>query len=228
MMALDKRLLSDVEAVGPTDRQTARLDAAAAANRARLSRRGQALAAAAGDSGVEPVWHAISVRTGSEFAVDKVLGELQFDRWLASEKVRVRARKKGGTTEVLRPVFKGYVFARMAWCPSVCHWLMDVDGVLGMVGGWVAPCRVADADLVEAKAFFDLTPAERKKLAATKIRARYGLEVGDEVRLTNGPMAGLLGVIVEEIDVVSMWVEIMLFGRASRARVDLANLEKSE
>jgi len=227
MMAEDPKRLSEASAIGPTDRQSAKLDAARAAMRAATSRRARALAAGAGEQGDDPVWYAVSVRSGFEFAVDKSIVDAGFDRWLPTEEVRLRYRRKGGARVICRVVYPGCLFVRVAWCPDVCHWLKDIDGVISMIGGWVSPKQVAEGDLVEAKAFLGLKPAARKKVAAEHIRAHGGIIVGDVVRLSDGPMAGLSGFVVADADVVSVWVEIMLFGRPARTRVDLANLQKS-
>ena len=191
-----------------------------------VTRRAQALLAAAGEAPAEPRWYALTVRDGSERLIAEVLTEAGWTAWLAMEPQRCRRARR--TYLRNSAVFRGYVFIRMRWSAQACAWMRTVDRLYGIVGRWDMPTPIGDREMLDAQMFFALTPAQRKRQASLMVREQLGIKVGDTVKIIgNGPLADQEGVVVEEADVVSMWVEILLFGRSTRVRVDLANLEES-
>lgn len=207
---------------------TARAEAAGERQRA-ITRRTLALLAAAGEAVAEPGWYALTVRDGSERTIGEALDKAGWTTWVATEKVRTRRRRAGGgsdTVHVIRASMKGYVFMRLRWCAEACHWFKGVRGVFGVVGGWERPNAIGERELVVVKAFFGKSAAERKREAAERLRTHMGIQPGDTVMISRGPFADFEAVVLEDADVVALWVEIMLFGQASRLRIDLADLSR--
>lgn len=210
---------------------TARAEAAGERQR-EMTRRTLALLAAAGEAVAEPGWYALTVRDGSERTIGEALDRAGWSTWVATEKVRTRRRRRslGGmsvtTVEVTRAIFGGYVFTRLRWCAEACHWFRGVDGVFGIVGGWESPVAIGEHELVRVKSFFDKSAAERKKIAAERLRTQMGIQPGDTVLIARGPFATFEATVLEDADAVGLWVETMLFGRAARMRIDLADLSR--
>lgn len=219
MMAVDGKLLSDAVAVGPTDRQTAKLDAARA-----ISRRQQALLAAAGMEAPERRWYVLMVQHGKDFAVDNALETAGVERWMATwqrpQQHRIR-RPKRSPRLVTVPFFPGYVFVRVAWTAYAWEGLRTIEGVQGVIGSAVSPSSVDDQVLCKFKAMLD-DPVAQKELAAT-------LKLGDTVMVDDGPFRSFPGEVVAVDDgQCRALIEVMIFGRAVPVDLDLAQITKIE
>ena len=202
-----------------------------------ITRRTEALLAAAGEAPVEMRWYAISVKDGREGEVSTLLNDAGWNGWAPFEQVRSRRPRwpAGAKTVVItRAVFRGYVFALMRWSAASCNWLQATNlrstgyAVQGIVGGWERPYPIGEQELSDARAFFALSAGERRRVASLRVKEKLGIQIGDRVTIRSGSMAGLTGKVVEADDVVAMWVEILLFGRLVRTQVDIASLDKSD
>jgi transcriptional antiterminator NusG len=219
MMAEDPKRLSEASAIGPTDRQSAKLDAARA-----ISRRQQALLAAAGMEVPERRWYVLTVRPGKDFAVDKALEDAGVECWMATcqrlVKGRIR-RPKRSSRKITVPFFPGYVFVRVAWTPYVWEGLRTLDGVADVIGTAVSPSIVGDEVLRKFKVMLD-DPVAQRELAAT-------LKLGDAVRVDDGPFASFPGAVLEvDEEACRALIEVMIFGRAVPVGLDLAQITKIE
>jgi transcriptional antiterminator NusG len=220
MMRQDPKRLNEAVSVGPTDRQTAKLDAARA-----LSRRSQALLAAAGMEVPERRWYVLTVQPGKDFAVDNALEDAGIEHWMATwQRVvlgRVRRPKGGGRRVVTLPFFPGYVFVKVAWTPYVWEGLRTIEGVQSVIGTAVSPSSVSEQVLCKFKVMLD-DPVAQKELAAT-------LKLGDTVRVDDGPFASFPAeVMAVDEEACRALIEVMIFGRAVPVDLDLARITKIE
>ena len=134
-------------------------------------------------------WFAIQARVGAEAAAESNLRALSIETLLPLVRRPVHHATRTSRM-VLRPLFRGYLFAR--FCAAVSLRAVRYSrGVLRVVGGAEQPWRVDDAIIAD-------------------IRERIGPEgwvefnerpfcVGDPVRIIAGPLSGWSGVFASEL-----------------------------
>jgi len=224
MMRVDLKQLSELTRT-PTDRQTFLLDRARAA-----TRRSQALLAGAAMEVPEARWFALIISTSKAKAVDKLFEEHGIARFRPMRSTKVKRRSRLGCERIETREYDempGYLFVKVAWTDETYELMRGLDGALGMLGGWVKPRAINDREFVEMKEYLTLTPAQRRKVDAVRLRRRKAIGVGDDVMVVGDALDGLAGQVVGDVDDTTMLVEIFFLGRLSRARIDLANLVKA-
>lgn len=217
MMAVDRKRLEDAAFVGPTDRQAARLDAARA-----LSRRAQALLAAAGEDVPERCWFVLRVRPRCEIPVDIALEDAGVERWLprVALEQKPRAGRKGPLPEPkLVLAWPGYLFVKVANLAACWAGLGTVDGIVAVLGTAERPIPVPDEKVLRYRLFLEKDDLARKTLADE-------IEAGQRVRIESGPFASFHGPVVEQMgDRVK--VEVFIFGRTTLVDLELAQVARA-
>ena len=120
---------------------------------------------------------------------------------------------KIGEKEVQRKIYPGYVFVKMVMNDNTWYILRNTRGCTGFVGPASKP--------------EPLTEEEVEKLGVEVVSGpRVDYAVGDTVELTDGPMAGSVGV-VEAIDTNArkVRVKISMFGRETPAELELSQVK---
>lgn len=119
------------------------------------------------------------------------------------------------TKVVERKVFPGYVLVKMVMTDESWHLVRNVRGVTGFVGS--------------GNKAVPLTDEEIKALGVEKHEVIVGFEVGDPVKITDGPLEGFLGT-VEEIspDKTHVRVVVSMFGRETPVDLELDQIELSD
>ena len=117
-----------------------------------------------------------------------------------------------GEKTVERKVFPGYVLVKMVLTDESWHLVHNVRGAAGFVG--------ADGKAIP------LTEDEIIALGVEHREVVVGINVGDRVRITDGPMEGYFGT-VEELDVEKerVRVAVSMFGRETPVDLDLDQVE---
>ena len=112
-----------------------------------------------------------------------------------------------------RKIFPGYVFCKMVLTDESWHLIHNVRGATGFVG--------ADGKAVP------LTEQEIYDLGIEHHEVVIGFEVGDTVKVVDGPLSGFLGV-VEELDAENEKIRVMvsMFGRETPVDLDLDQVEE--
>jgi len=135
-------------------------------------------------------WYCLQVAPNREEAVEKLLLDCDvmavFPIWKGAKVYRrgmLIARPD-------KPAMQGYVMVRMVHSAGAVMGLMEVDDVLGIVGGKVMPHSIKDKEMHDFLA-----------LCATgklpKPEANEAFEVGDKVRVADGPFITFRGVVAE-------------------------------
>jgi transcriptional antiterminator NusG len=227
MMAVNGKRLSDREHVW-VDRSTGEIINVDRAwqksdKRIALTRREQALLAAAGMDGPEARWYVLRVEDRTDIAVDKLLGDAKIERWMAQETIVVRRRGRFG---MMRPKPKtvpflpGYIFVKVVWCDVCWHALMSLKGVVGILGGAYRPAPVAEDKMLKLRADVEHDPE-----AIRAMIKRFN--PGDQVSVDDGPFASFPGVVEEVGDNGRARIEVLIFGRVVSVDLDLAQISKS-
>lgn len=187
-----------------------------------ISRRAQALLAAAGES--EPVrcWYVLRVANRRENDVDNSLEVAGVERWLplcAIEPKRRGKRKWQVLEPVKVPVWPGYIFVKVANTAHAWAGLATVDGVLSVLGTSERPAPIDDIKLLKLKMSLEKDGNARDVLADA-------MKVGQRVRVEDGPFASFDGVVTWLGRFDRAVVEVDIFGRSVPVDLELAQLAK--
>ena len=198
----------------------------AASDRQRdVSRRTQALLAAAGMEKPARRWFVITVKNGEDRPVAEQLERSGVEVWLPV--VMVIPTRRGGLPKKAREpqerlALKGYVFAKVAATTASWSGLATVKGVAGMLGRSDGrPLPITDAVVELFKRYFKDDP-EAKATVTDAVRQ------GDNVIVTDGPFRSFPGT-VETIDEARGRAVIMvgIFGHVNPVNLDIAQIAKS-
>ena len=118
----------------------------------------------------------------------------------------------GSMKEVERKVFPGYVLIKMVMTDEAWHLVRNVRGVTGFVGSANKPIPLTEEEVLAMG------------MEKHEIVVRYN--VGDHVRIVDGPLASFNGV-VEEIEPEKNRVSVMvsMFGRETPVELELDQVE---
>ena len=130
-----------------------------------------------------------AVKTAIEkFVANRHLEDMILDIQIPLETV-TEVTDSGETKEVERKVFPGYVLVKMVMTDDTWHLVRNVRGVTGFVGSANKP--------------IPLTEEEVLAMGMEKHEIVVGYNVGDHVRIVDGPLASFTGV-VEDIEPLSL------------------------
>ena len=133
------------------------------------------------------------------------------------EVVEMRAGQKRKSD---RKFFPGYVLVHMEMNDETWHLINDVPKVMGFVGGTSdkpAPISDKEADRI----------LQRVQEGAEKPQPKVLYEVGEVVRVIDGPFADFNGV-VEEVNYEKsrVRVSVLIFGRSTPVDLEFGQIEK--
>jgi len=174
-------------------------------------------------------WYVVHAYSGMEKAVERNIieritrsgMEAKFGRILVptEEVVEIKNGQKR-TTE--RKFFPGYVLVEMVMDDETWHLVKHTNKVTGFVGGSGKgkPIPITDA---EANRIIN-----QVKEGVERPRPSVSFEVGEQVRVTDGPFASFTGQ-VEEVDENKsrVKVSVSIFGRPTPVDLDYAQVEKA-
>jgi transcription antitermination factor NusG len=189
-----------------------------------LTRRQQALLAAAGETGPSARWYVLQVKRGFDIVVDKALEDARIERWMAAQEIEVRRRSRFGSSRPeskIVPFLPGYLFVKVVWCAPCWEAISLLKGVAGVIGTPDRPAPVTDGRLLKLRAFVEKDPTSIKVLTNALVK-------GDRVRVDDGPFASFPGVVEAVHASGRALIEVMLFGRAVTVDLELAQITKSE
>ena len=153
-----------------------------------------------------------AVKTSIEkFVVGRNMQDLILDMQIPMENV-TEVTDSGVTKEVERKVFPGYVLIKMVMTDEAWHLVRNVRGVTGFVGSANKPIPLSEEEVLA--------------LGMEKHEIVVLYNVGDNVRISDGPLASFTGV-VEEIDAEKnkVTVVVSMFGRETPVELELDQVE---
>ena len=172
-------------------------------------------------------WYVVHAYSGFEAYVKKVLES----RVLASEfkdcfgKILIPTEevvemKDGVRRKSERKFFPGYVLVQMKMNNDTWHLVKQVPKVLGFIGGTSS----SPAAITEAEA---LSILNRVESGVDKPKPKILFEVGEVVRVNDGPFNDFNGVVEEvNYEKSKMLVSVQIFGRSTPVELSFTQVEK--
>jgi len=165
-------------------------------------------------------WYVIHTYSGYENAVKTSIEKFVTGRGMEDMILRMEipmetvteVTESGASKEVERKVFPGYVLIKMVMTDETWHLVRNVRGVTGFVGS--------------ANKAIPLTEEEVLAMGMEKHEVVVLYNVGDHVKIVDGPLASFTGV-VEEIEPEKNRVSVMvsMFGRETPVDLELDQVE---
>ena len=157
-----------------------------------------------------------------EQAERKGLADLVLEIEVPTEEVVEVARGKKKTVE--RRFFPGYVLMKTVLTDDIYHLVKDTPKVTGFLGaeGGKKPLPVRQREVDRILGTSDDTSEPQR------LRPTVTYEVGEQVRVNEGPFNGFEGA-VEEVDEAAgrLKVSLSIFGRATSVDLEYAQVDKT-
>lgn len=170
----------------------------------------------AGELGAEPgfraQWFAAYTSSHHEKRVAFHFSEREIETFLPLYAARHRWRNRCEVTVEL-PLFPNYVFVRMVARERVR--ILEVPGVLALVGAGRIPAPLPDFEIETL----------RSGVGGRRIEPHPYLVIGERVRITAGPMAGMEGVLVRKKNNFRVVLALDVIMRSIAVEVDAEDLE---
>jgi transcriptional antiterminator NusG len=172
-------------------------------------------------------WYVVHAYSGYENFVKQALSERiiadgieeKFGEILVptEEVIELRAGQKRKSE---RKFFPGYVLVEMEMDDQTWHLVRSIPKVLGFIGGTSdkpAPISAKEADMI----------LQRVQDSSDKPKPKILFEIGEVVRVIDGPFADFNGV-VEEVNYEKnrMRVAVLIFGRSTPVELQFDQVEK--
>ena len=165
-------------------------------------------------------WYVIHTYSGYENAVKTSIEKFVTGRGMEDKILRMEipmetvteVTESGTTKEVERKVFPGYVLIKMVMTNDTWHLVRNVRGVTGFVGSANKPIPLSEEEVLA--------------MGMEKHEIVVNYNVGDHVKIVDGPLASFTG-IVEEIEPEKNRVSVMvsMFGRETPVELELDQVE---
>ena len=172
-------------------------------------------------------WYIIHAYSGFENKVrDSILSEAErMGLQALVEQVEVPTEnvtevKRGKKVQVERKFMPGYVLAKLNMTDDVYHLVKNTPKVTGFLGNNNKPQAISDK---EAARYFG--GVEEAK-AAPKKQVDVDYEIGDQVKVLDGPFASFNGLVEElDFDKQKVKVSVSIFGRATPVELEFEQVE---
>ena len=132
--------------------------------------------------------------------------------------------KRGKKVQSERKFMPGYVLAKLDMNDQVYHLVKNTPKVTGFLGPNGKPQPIPDAQAAKM-----LDTKEQAAANAPKQKISVDYEIGDAVKVLEGPFASFNG-IVEELDFERsrVKVSVSIFGRATPVELEFEQVERSK
>ena len=132
--------------------------------------------------------------------------------------------RRGKKIQVERKFMPGYVLAKLAMNDDVYHLVKNTPKVTGFLGPNGKPQAISDAEAARM-----LNSKEEAAAHAPKQQIKVDYEIGDSVKVLDGPFASFNGIVEElDFDKSKVKVSVSIFGRATPVELDFEQVERSK
>src|SRR3954463_7644717 len=189
-------------------------------------------AAAAGDSvggggATQPKWYIVHTYSGHENKAKLTLLErvrnanlTEYFGEVLVPTESVMEVVKGQRRTTTRKFFPGYMFVQMILDDRTFHLVKNTPKITGFLGG-TKPTPVPAREITGVQ-------TNMSEGGKAKPKARIVFDVGDSVRVVEGPFANFSATVEEvKADKQKVKVSLSMFGRATSVELDFAQVEKA-
>ncbi len=171
-------------------------------------------------------WYVVNVYSGSEKKVAESLKEQAVLKKMEDKILDVLVPteevveiKKGAKVNSERKFFPGYILVKMEMSDECWHVVKNTPRVSGFLGSRNKPQPISDA---EAERII-----KQMEEGVERPQTVVDFEVGEQIRVTDGPFASFVGV-VEEVDSEKsrLKVSVSIFGRYTPVELEFSQVEK--
>jgi len=172
----------------------------------------------------EAEWYIIHTMSGREEEIKKTIETKIANLKLQSKIFRIIIPvekeikyKAGKKKEINKRLFPGYIFIEMILDNETWSFIRSIQGVTGFVGPQEKPTPLTEAELEKIRPFIE----------GRVIIKKNELNIGNKVRITNGPFKDTQGVVEKIIpEKNKVVVSIIIFGREIPTELDISECEK--
>ncbi|GAO39190.1 transcription antitermination factor NusG [Sphingomonas changbaiensis NBRC 104936] len=173
-------------------------------------------------------WYIIHAYSGFENKVrDAIMAEatrMGLERLVEHVEVpteTVTEVRRGKKVQSERKFFPGYVLAKLEMNDDVYHLVKNTPKVTGFLGTNNKPQPISEAEAARI-----LSTKEEAAASAPKTRVKVDYEIGDQVKVLDGPFASFNGVVEElDFDRSRVKVSVSIFGRATPVELEFEQVE---
>jgi len=171
-------------------------------------------------------WYVVNVHSGCEKKVVQSLKEqIALKKWedrifdILVPTEEVVEVKKGAKVTSERKFFPGYILIKMVMSDEAWHLIKNNPNVSGFLGSRNKPYPITEAEAQRI-----MTQMQE---GIERPREVVNFEIGEQVRVSDGPFASFVG-LVEEVDTEKsrLKVSVSIFGRATPVELEYSQVEK--
>lgn len=175
-------------------------------------------------------WYIIHAYSGFENKVKEAIqteaervGLAQLVEAIEVPTEQVTEVRRGKKVQSERKFMPGYVLAKLALNDDVYHLVKNTPKVTGFLGAGGKPQPISET---EARRMLN---SKEEAAAAPKHQIKVDYEIGDSVKVLDGPFASFNGVVEElDFDKSKVKVSVSIFGRATPVELDFEQVERSK
>ncbi|WP_315759905.1 transcription termination/antitermination protein NusG [Sphingomonas sp. Y38-1Y] len=175
-------------------------------------------------------WYIIHAYSGFENKVrDSIMSEaarMGLEQLVEAIEVpteQVTEVRRGKKIQAERKFMPGYVLAKLQLNDDVYHLVKNTPKVTGFLGSSGKPQPVSDAEAAR------MLNSKEEAAAAPKQKIKVDFEIGDSVKVLDGPFASFNGMVEElDFDKAKVKVSVSIFGRATPVELDFEQVERSK
>ena len=134
-------------------------------------------------------------------------------------KEKVQEVRRGRKVDAERKFFPGYVLVKMELTDEAYHLIKNTPKVTGFLGTDNKPMPISDAEAGRI--------LHQVQEGIDRPKPTVSFEIGEQVRVSDGPFASFNGVVEEVDDARSrVKVAVSIFGRATPVELEFGQVEK--
>ena len=165
-------------------------------------------------------WYVLHTYSGYENAVKTSIEKFVTNRNMEDMILQIEiplehvteVTENGTMKEVDRKVFPGYVLIKMVMTDDTWHLIRNIRGVTGFVGSANKPIPLTEEEVAALR------------MEPNEIIVNYN--VGDQVRITDGPLESFMGTVESiEPEKNKVCVVVSMFGRETPVELELDQVE---
>jgi transcriptional antiterminator NusG len=173
-------------------------------------------------------WYIIHAYSGFEGKVrDSIMSEAarmgleQLVEQIEVPTETVTEARRGKKISVERKFMPGYVLAKLNMNDD--HLVKNTPKVTGFLGSSGKPQAISEAEAAR------MLSSKEETAAAPKTKVKVDYEIGDAVKVLEGPFASFNGTVEElDFDKSKVKVSVSIFGRATPVELDFEQVERSK